>query len=94
MIACVSPGFSSANHTINTLRYSDRLKEKTSMMKAKVNHFYQQNNIQHIGNQIHDNNYIRENNFMKNIKGVDLLDALDVRKKLGLIINIKYLVRR
>ena len=29
MIACVSPGYSSANHTINTLRYSDRLKEKT-----------------------------------------------------------------
>jgi len=29
MIACASPGFSSANHTINTLRYSDRLKEKT-----------------------------------------------------------------
>ncbi len=30
MIACVSPSYSSANHTINTLRYSDRLKEKTS----------------------------------------------------------------
>lgn len=29
MIACVSPCYSSANHTINTLRYSDRLKEKT-----------------------------------------------------------------
>ena len=28
MIACVSPAYSSANHTINTLRYSDRLKEK------------------------------------------------------------------
>jgi kinesin family protein 2/24 len=32
MIACVAPGITSANHTINTLRYSDRLKEKTSMM--------------------------------------------------------------
>lgn len=32
MISCVSPGYSSANHTINTLRYADRLKEKTSMM--------------------------------------------------------------
>ena len=29
MISCVSPTFTSANHTINTLRYSDRLKEKT-----------------------------------------------------------------
>jgi kinesin family protein 2/24 len=33
MIACVSPGITSANHTINTLRYSDRLKEKSSTMK-------------------------------------------------------------
>lgn len=31
MIACCSPAYSSANHTINTLRYSDRLKEKTKM---------------------------------------------------------------
>jgi kinesin family protein 2/24 len=28
MIACVSPGQSSADHTINTLRYAERLKEK------------------------------------------------------------------
>ena len=28
MIACVSPGSSCAEHTINTLRYADRLKEK------------------------------------------------------------------
>ena len=32
MISCISPGYTSANHTINTLRYSDRLKEKTSIM--------------------------------------------------------------
>jgi len=29
MISCVSPTYTSANHTLNTLRYSDRLKEKT-----------------------------------------------------------------
>jgi kinesin family protein 2/24 len=28
MIACVSPGSSSAEHTLNTLRYADRLKER------------------------------------------------------------------
>ena len=28
MIACVSPGQSSADHSINTLRYAERLKEK------------------------------------------------------------------
>ena len=30
MIACVCPGSSSADHTINTLRYADRLKSKTN----------------------------------------------------------------
>jgi len=29
MIACVSPGKNSADHTINTLRYAQRLKENT-----------------------------------------------------------------
>ncbi len=32
MIACIGPGISSVNHSLNTLRYSDRLKEKTSQM--------------------------------------------------------------
>lgn len=32
MIACISPGYSSINHTINTLRYSDRLKEEKSIL--------------------------------------------------------------
>jgi kinesin family protein 2/24 len=27
MIACISPGSSSADHTLNTLRYAGRLKE-------------------------------------------------------------------
>ena len=36
MIACVGPGITSANHTINTLRYSDRLKEKSSQ-QSNVN---------------------------------------------------------
>ena len=30
MIACVSPGRSSADHTLNTLRYAERLKERAS----------------------------------------------------------------
>jgi kinesin family member 2/24 len=29
MIACIAPDLTSTNHTLNTLRYSDRLKEKT-----------------------------------------------------------------
>ena len=53
MIACASPGFSSANHTINTLRYSDRLKEKTH-----------NNNINNINNNNNNNN----NNYNINIQ--------------------------
>ena len=30
MIACVSPGQNSADHTINTLRYAERLKERNT----------------------------------------------------------------
>ncbi len=30
MIACINPGSSSADHTINTLRYAERLKTNTS----------------------------------------------------------------
>lgn len=30
MIACISPGSSSADHTLNTLRYAGRLKENPS----------------------------------------------------------------
>ena len=33
MIACVSPGSSSADHSINTLRYADRLKDNSEMHK-------------------------------------------------------------
>lgn len=28
MIACISPGSSSADHSLNTLRYADRLKDR------------------------------------------------------------------
>ena len=34
MIACINPGSSSADHTINTLRYAERLKgEKSNAYK-------------------------------------------------------------
>lgn len=28
MLTCICPGMSSANHTLNSLRYAERLKEK------------------------------------------------------------------
>lgn len=33
MIACVSPGHSSADHTLNTLKYADRLKDRSENQK-------------------------------------------------------------
>ena len=30
MIACICPGSSSADHSLNTIRYADRLKEKSN----------------------------------------------------------------
>lgn len=30
MLACICPGSSSSDHTINTLRYAERVKEKSA----------------------------------------------------------------
>jgi hypothetical protein len=30
MLTCICPGMSSANHTLNSLRYAERLKDKSS----------------------------------------------------------------
>ena len=90
MIACVSPGFSSANHTINTLRYSDRLKERTSMMKGLKSNILSNigGKIDNLNNlNVNNNNYnIQVDNFMKeNINPIsnnhrgNILDDLEVR---------------
>jgi kinesin family protein 2/24 len=60
MIACVNPAYSSANHTINTLRYSDRLKEKTSMMNR--NNAFKE--VREVREQPSSNNYT--NNVVSN----------------------------
>lgn len=36
MIACISPGSSSADHSLNTLRYADRLKDRTGQKLTEV----------------------------------------------------------
>ena len=57
MISCISPSNHSANHTINTLRYSDRLKEKTNLYH-NINH---NNNIA-INNNV-KKSFVISNNF-------------------------------
>ena len=69
MIACVSPGYSSANHTINTLRYSDRLKEKTMMMMNKNK------------DKVHENNFIiKINNNNNNISNNVINEVIEPKK--------------
>lgn len=36
MIACISPGSSSADHSLNTLRYADRLKDRSGQKLTEV----------------------------------------------------------
>jgi len=75
----VGPGYSSANHTINTLRYSDRLKEKTSSMvnQAKVVNSNNYVNIpvkknQNMNRELKEMNDINIHNF--DLRDDDMLD--------------------
>ena len=61
MISCISPSNHSANHTINTLRYSDRLKEKTNLYH-NVNH----NNNNNIN--MNNNNNVKKSFVSTNIQ--------------------------
>jgi len=59
MISCVSPSNHSSNHTINTLRYADRLKEKTSSYNNNINNNSNTNNN---GTNIYSNNAAKKIN--------------------------------
>lgn len=52
MIACVNPSYSSSNHTINTLRYSDRLKDKSNISKYNPNNAQLNNNNNKTPNEL------------------------------------------
>ena len=46
MLACVCPGISSGDHTLNTLRYAERLKEKGASQYEKENQVMRRNTLQ------------------------------------------------
>ena len=80
MISCINPSYISSNHTINTLRYSDRLKEQTAYMqkqiinnKLKINpNNYNNNNTQQQQQQQHQNKNNNNNiNTNKQRKEID-----------------------
>ena len=60
MISCVNPSYTSAYHTLNTLRYSDRLKEKTKQyFGGNYNNINTSRGINPNNNNININNFGR-----------------------------------
>ena len=77
MISCVSPTYTSANHTLNTLRYSDRLKEQTKQ------HFGGNYNNVNNGRGINQNGN-NNNNLNNNI--IIIYQVLKIATKMKLIV--------
>ena len=75
MISCVSPSNHSSNHTINTLRYADRLKEKTSSYSNPVQP-KKTNTVQNNSNnnlyKVSNNNSSKVNNKLSNKLGISV----------------------
>ena len=74
MISCINPSYISANHTINTLRYSDRLKEKTKQhFGGNYNNINKGDKIINIPNNISNNNkdIKNRNPSPKNVKSIE-----------------------
>ena len=71
MISCINPSYISSNHTINTLRYSDRLKEQTAYMQkqiAKNKNMSNVNNTNHHQQHNNQKNNKKEYNLAQKIK--------------------------
>ena len=69
MISCINPSYISSNHTINTLRYSDRLKEQTAyMQKQNVKNKNVNTNANKVNN--HHQSYNTQNDKKDNNKNI------------------------
>ena len=69
MISCINPSYISSNHTINTLRYSDRLKEQTAyMQKQNVKNKNVNTNVNKVNN--HHQSYNTQNDKKDNNKNM------------------------
>ena len=72
MISCINPSYIFSNHSINTLRYSDRLKEQTAFVlkqMANNNNKIKNNNNQGNNEQKHQNN---KNNSSNNLNSINI----------------------
>lgn len=71
MIACISPGSSSADHSLNTLRYADRLKDNSElheMYNKVVEENRKNDSIEKDINNSFSKEHIQKINSSKNIK--------------------------
>ena len=73
MISCINPSYIFSNHSINTLRYSDRLKEQTAFVLKQIannnNNKIKNNNNQGNNEQKHQNN---KNNSSNNLNSINI----------------------
>ena len=89
MISCVSPSNHSSNHTINTLRYADRLKEKTSsynsgaMQQKKTTQ--NTNNSNNNLNKVNNNNNLKNNNKVTNNKNGKIVNNVTKSNNFDLV---------
>jgi hypothetical protein len=72
MIACIAPDLTSTNHTLNTLRYSDRLKEKTISIKhmntiTSPNNMMSKMLVNPLTNSTSDNSNLKLKNYLFDI---------------------------
>jgi len=83
MLACISPAYSSANHTINTLRYSERLKEKGKTNISSNNNLnnVSSNVFMGVNNAVNTNNIAKLNEDSTNKKKVYMKEELTKEKK-------------
>mgnify|MGYP002526805716 CR=1 FL=1 len=82
MISCINPSYISSNHTINTLRYSDRLKEQTAYMQKLIaknkninnnNHHQVSNNQNNNKKDYNSNGYKYEYKYQVKYSGNEIL---------------------
>ena len=74
MISCINPSFIHSNHSINTLRYSDRLKEQTAFVLKQIANgvkINKGNNEQKHQNKSYSNNAINHINVNKQKKELE-----------------------
>ena len=87
MISCVSPSNHSSNHTINTLRYSDRLKEKTANNNFGFVQRKHTVNATNNNNLINSLNKINNNDLNKNVQSPVLQSCSHIKKNFNISNN-------